>query len=172
MLTSTAVVQGSGNALATVAGRGIAHLTIFLPALALYFIILPRVYGFSTLGNPLQVFALASAFVLATSFMAQAVGAWFKRPESPILLFLATSLPQFFVTGVSWPREALPAPLLAAGRIFPSELAIDGLVRVDQLGANLWEVARDWRGLWLLAFIYFAFAVLSAYLVRRRQANG
>jgi ABC-2 type transport system permease protein len=172
MLTRTAVVQGSGNALATVAGRGIAHLTIFLPALALYFIILPRVYGFSTLGNPLQVFALASAFVLATSFMAQAVGAWFKRPESPILLFLATSLPQFFVTGVSWPREALPAPLLAAGRIFPSELAIDGLVRVDQLGANLWEVARDWRGLWLLAFIYFAFAVLSAYLVRRRQANG
>jgi len=172
MLTRAALAQESGNALLTVAGRGIAHLTIFLPALALYFIVLPRVYGFSTLGSPLQVFALASAFVLATSFMAQAAGAWFKRPETPILIFLATSLPQFFLTGVSWPREALPAPLFAAGRIFPSELAIDGLVRIDQLGANLWEVVRDWRGLWLLALVYFALAALSAHLVRRRRING
>jgi ABC-2 type transport system permease protein len=172
MLTRAALAQESGNALATVAGRGIAHLTIFLPALALYFIVLPRIYGFSTLGSPLQVFALASAFVLATSFMAQAAGAWFKRPETPILIFLATSLPQFFLTGVSWPREALPAPLFAAGRIFPSELAIDGLVRIDQLGANLWEVVRDWRGLWLLALVYFALAALSAHLVRRRRING
>jgi ABC-2 type transport system permease protein len=172
MLTRMALAQESGNALATVAGRGIAHLTIFLPALALYFIVLPRIYGFSTLGNPLQAFALASAFVLATSFMAQAAGAWFKRPETPILIFLATSLPQFFLTGVSWPREALPAPLFAAGRIFPSELAIDGLVRIDQLGANLWELAHDWRGLWLLAFVYFALAALSAHLVRRRRIDG
>jgi ABC-2 type transport system permease protein len=172
MLTRAALAQESGNALATVAGRGIAHLTIFLPALALYFIVLPRIYGFSTLGSPLQVFALASAFVLATSFMAQAAGAWFKRPETPILIFLATSLPQFFLTGVSWPREALPAPLFAAGRIFPSEFAIDGLVRIDQLGANLWEVVRDWRGLWLLALVYFALAALSAHLVRRRRING
>ena len=31
---------------------------------------------------------------------AQAVGAWFKRPETPTLTFLATSLTQFFLTGV------------------------------------------------------------------------
>ena len=43
-------------------GRGVAHLTIFVPALALYFIVLPRFYGFSTLGQPLQIFALASLF--------------------------------------------------------------------------------------------------------------
>jgi ABC-2 type transport system permease protein len=28
--------------------RGVAHLTIYLPAVALYFIVLPRFYGFST----------------------------------------------------------------------------------------------------------------------------
>ena len=172
MLTSVALAQAGGGALATVFGRGVAHLTIYLPAMALYFIVLPRVYGFSTLGNPLQLFALASVFILATSFMAQAVGAWFKRPETPILIFLATSLPQFFLTGFAWPREAIPGPVRAAGRIFPSELAIDGLVRVDQLGATLREVAHDWRGLWLLAIVYFGLAVLSAHLVKRRQANG
>src|SRR5262249_52370768 len=124
MLTVVALQQPGGGAVATVLGRGIAHLIIYLPALALYLIVLPRFYGFSTLGQPLQLFALASVFVLATSFMGQAVGAWFKHPETPTLIFLGTSLPQFFLAGFSWPREAIPKPLLAGSYIFPSDLAI------------------------------------------------
>jgi len=171
MLTVVALAQPGGGAFATVLGRGIAHLIIYLPALALYLIVLPHFYGFSTLGQPLQLFALASVFVLATSFMGQAVGAWFKHPETPTLIFLGTSLPQFFLAGFSWPREAIPKPVLAGSYIFPSDLAIDGMVRIDQLGASLWEVAHDWRGLWALAVIYFALAVISAF-IKRRQAHG
>jgi len=172
MLTVVALAQGLGGAFTSVLGRGVAHLTMYLPALALYFIVLPRVYGFSALGQPLQLFALASVFVLATSFMGQAVGAWFKHPETPTLIFLGTSLPQLFVAGFSWPREAIPKPVLAAGTIFPSDLAIDGIVRIDQLGASLWEVAHDWRGLWALAAVYFVLAVISAFLVKRRRAHA
>src|SRR5436309_1071065 len=172
MLTGAALAQATGGAFASVLGRGIAHLIIYLPALALYFIVLPRFYGFSTLGQPLQLCAIASVFVLATSFMGQAVGAWFKRPETPTLIFLGTSLPQFFLAGFSWPREAIPKPVLAAGYVFPSDLAIDGMVRIDQLGATLWEVAHDWGGLWVLAIIYFTLAVISAALVKRRPVHG
>jgi ABC-2 type transport system permease protein len=172
LLTVVAFSQGTGGAFATVLGRGVAHLTIYLPALALYFIVLPRVYGFSALGNPLQLFALASLFTLATSFMGQAAGAWFKHPETPTLIFLGTSLPQFFLAGFSWPREAIPKPVQAFGFIFPSDLAIDGIVRIDQLGAGLWEVVGDWRGLWILAVVYFTLAVLSAFFVRRRQVHA
>ena len=172
LLTVVTFAQGAGGAFATVLGRGVAHLTVFLPALALYFIVLPRIYGFSTLGQPLQLFALVSLFTLATSFMGQAAGAWFKHPETPTLIFLGTSLPQLFVTGFSWPREAIPEPVQPVGFIFPSDFAIDGIVRIDQLGASLWEVVRDWRGLGLLAVIYFALAVMSAFFVRRRQAHA
>ncbi len=84
-LSGLAVAQAAGNAAANVLGRGIAHLTIFLTPLALYLVVLPRLYGFSALGDPLQLLALASVFILATSFMAQAVGAWFKSPETPTL---------------------------------------------------------------------------------------
>src|SRR5262245_33789619 len=48
-LTSVALARGGGGPFASVFGRGIAHLTIYLPALALYLIVLPRIYGFSTL---------------------------------------------------------------------------------------------------------------------------
>src|SRR5262247_801020 len=172
MLTAVALAQAASGAFAHVLGRGIAHLTISLPALGLYFVVLPQVYGFSALGHPLQVFALASLFILATSFMGQAVGAWFRRPESAMLMFLATSLPQFFLAGFSWPREAIPKPVLAASYIFPSDSAIDGIVRLDQLGASLWEVAHAWRALWYLALAYFALAVISAAIVKRRRVHG
>jgi ABC-2 type transport system permease protein len=172
MLTAPALAQAASGAFAGVLGRGIAHLSIYLPALALYFIVLPRFYGFSALGHPLQLLVLASLFILATSFMGQAVGAWFKRPETPMLIFLGTSLPQFFLAGFSWPREAIPKPMLAAGYIFPADLAIDGIVRMDQLGASLWEVAHDWRGLGCEAMGYLALAVISAFLVNRKRMHG
>jgi ABC-2 type transport system permease protein len=172
MLTGPALARAAGGAFAGVLGRGIAHLSIYLPAVALYFIVLPRFYGFSALGHPSQLFVLASLFILATSFMGQAAGAWFKRPETPMLIFLGTSLPQFFLAGFSWPREAIPKPVLAAGYIFPADFAIDGIVRMDQLGASLWEVAHDWQGLWCQATGYFALAVMSAFLLNRRRMHG
>jgi ABC-2 type transport system permease protein len=171
MLTGTALAAG-GGAFAGVLGRGVAHLTIYLPALALYVIVLPRIYGFSTLGHLPQIFALASIFLLATSFMGQAVGAWFTRPENATILLLATSLPQFFMAGFAWPREAIPDVALAFGRIFPADTAIDGLVRINQLGASIWEVAHDWSVLWCLALAYFALAVISALAVKRRQRHA
>jgi ABC-2 type transport system permease protein len=171
MLTGTALAKG-GGAFAGVLGRGIAHLTIYLPALALYLIVLPRIYGFSALGHLPQLFALATVFLLATSFMGQAVGAWFTRPENATILLLATSLPQFFMAGFAWPREAIPDAALALGRIFPADTAIDGLVRINQLGASIWEVAHDWFGLWCLALVYFALAVISALAVKRGQRHA
>jgi ABC-2 type transport system permease protein len=171
MLTGTALVKG-GGAFAGVFGRSIAHLTIYLPALALYLIVLPRIYGFSTLGHLPQLFALAAIFVLATSFLGQAIGAWFTRPENATLLLLATSLPQFFTAGFAWPRESMPDAAVALGRIFPADFAIDGLVRINQLGAGIWEVAHDGLGLWFLGLAYFTLAVISAQVVRRGQGHA
>ncbi len=150
MLTRSAIAEQAGGTVASVLGRGIAHLTIYLPVLALYLIVLPRVYGFSTLGSLGQLFALATIFLLATSFLGQAIGAWFTKPENATLVLIATSLPQFFTMGFAWPREAVPPLATALGRIFPADFAIDGIVRINQLGANIWEVSRDWIGRWLL----------------------
>ena len=94
-------------------------------------------------------------------------GGWrlVQTPE-PDSIFLATSLPQFFMTDL--PGHARRSRASARrGSYFPSNLAIDGLVRIDQLGASLWEVVHDWRGLWLLATVYFVLAVLSAHLVKQ-----
>ena len=106
------------------------------PALALFLVVLPRIYGFSTLGRVADLALFAVPFVLATSFMGQAAGSFFKHRETAVLVFVATTLPQFFLVGVSWPREMIPPLLEQLRRIFPSESAIDGLVRINQMGAT------------------------------------
>lgn len=146
-------------------GQALAHLCLAMPGIALYLIILPRVYGFSTLGRLLDLFLMAVPFVLAVSFLAQFVGAWFKRRETAVLLFIATSLPLFFMVGVSWPTEAIPDVLRTASRAFPSTSAIDGLVRINQMGATLHDAWRDWITLWALTAVYALLAVLATYVL-------
>ena len=146
-------------------GQSLAHLCLAMPGVALYLVILPRVYGFSTLGRPLDLLLMAIPFVLSVSFLAQFVGEWFRRRESAVLLFIATSLPLFFLVGVSWPVEAIPDALRTASRAFPSTSAIDGLVRINQMGATLHDVARDWITLWALAGVYAVMAVLATYFM-------
>lgn len=167
MLTGLGVTQGGAatsttNAAATLLGRAFAYVTIYIPALVLFLVVLPRIYGFSTLGRLGDMALFALPFILATSLMAQAVGRLFKHRETAVLVFIATTLPQFFLVGVSWPREMIPPVLDHLRRIFPSESAIDGLVRINQMGASLGEVRADWLYLWLLAAVYFAIALTAA----------
>jgi ABC-2 type transport system permease protein len=121
------------------------------------------------MGRPLDLLAMAVPFVFSVSFMAQFIGAGFKRRESAVLLFMAVALPLFFMVGVSWPLEALPAALRDASRIFPSTSAIDGLIRINQMGASLHDVWRDWATLWVLTGIYGVLAALATSLTSREE---
>jgi ABC-2 type transport system permease protein len=152
-------------------GQALAHLCFALPGLALYLIVLPRVYGFSTLGRLEDLVLMAVPFVLSVSFLAQFVSAWFTRRETAILIFIAVSLPLFFQVGVSWPVEALPDFIRAASRVIPSTSAIDGLVRINQMGASIMEVRRDWLTLWILTFVYGLLAVLATHIASRNEAR-
>jgi ABC-2 type transport system permease protein len=154
---------------AAILGQGLAHWTIYLPSLLLYFVIMPRIYGFSTLGGVLQLAALSFPFILATSFLGQTLGLVFRHRETAILLVIASSLPQFFLVGVSWPTEAIPSWLREAREFLPSVSAIDGFVRIGQMGATLREVHQGWQKLWLLTVVYFALATILVYV--RRQGT-
>jgi ABC-2 type transport system permease protein len=144
-------------------GQGLAHWTLYVPGMLLYFVVMPRVYGFSTLGSPWALAALSVPFILATSFLGQGLGLLFRHRETAVLLVLASSLPQFFQVGVSWPAEALPGLIRQARELWPSVNAIDGFVRINQMGASLAEVRPDWLRLWGLTLLYFCAAVAIAH---------
>ncbi|WP_151118401.1 ABC transporter permease [Hypericibacter adhaerens] len=164
--------QTARGSIGAVVAHGLAHLVIYLPALLLYLVVLPRIYGFTAVGRLPDMFLFAATFLLATSFMGQAVGAWVKHRETAVVLFIATTLPQFFLVGVSWPVEAIPSALRNAGLIFPSQRSIDGLVHINQMGATLSEVSHDWLAVLALVLLYFLLAVLSTGLHRWRATRA
>ncbi|WP_336492806.1 ABC transporter permease, partial [Methylobacterium nigriterrae] len=85
--------------------------------------------------------------------------------------FIAASLPLFFMVGVSWPVEAIPAAIRSLSRIFPSTSAIDGLVRINQMGATVHDVRHDWLTLWALTGFYGLLAILAARVANRGVAS-
>ena len=157
--------RGRGRPTA-VLGQALAHLLLVLPGFALYLIILPHIYGFSTNGRFLDMLALAIPFILSVSFLGQFVGSWFTHRESAVLLLIAISLPLFFQVGVAWPLEAIPNAVRIASQVLPSTAAIDGLVRVNQMGASLTDVWSNWQRLWTLAIVYAALAIASGAVGR------
>jgi ABC-2 type transport system permease protein len=164
--------QRARTSAVAVFGNAIAHLLIYVPALLLFLVVLPRIYGFSALGRVPDLFLFAVTFILTTSLFGQAVGSWFKHRETPVLLFIAATLPQFFLVGLSWPVEAVPPILRDFGRVFPSEAAIDGMVRINQMGATFHDVLGDWTALIWLAAAYYLIAVLGTVLRRGRTVHA
>ncbi|HTO83709.1 MAG TPA: ABC transporter permease [Methylomirabilota bacterium] len=170
--TGGSVAQAARGTARAVLAQGVAHLLVYTPATLLYLVVLPHVYGYTMAGRLPDLLLFAATVLLATSFMGQAVGAWVRHRETAVVLFIATSLPQFFLVGVSWPVEAIPPVMRFVGQIFPSEHGIDGLVRIDQMGAGLAEVAHDWIGVLVLMLAYFVLAVSSTGIRRWRLAHA
>jgi ABC-2 type transport system permease protein len=157
-----------------VLGQGLAHLLLALPGATLFLVGLPRLYGFPATSTHLgDLLALLVPFVLSISFLAQFVSTWFRHRETAVLLFIASSLPLFFLVGIAWPVEAIPPWVHTLSLVFPSTSAIDALVRVNQMDASLADAATDWGRLWMLVVLYLVLAVGAAKLpVREGEAHA
>jgi ABC-2 type transport system permease protein len=135
--------------------------------LPLYLIVLPYLYGVPRLGSVATILAFAVPFVLSVAALGLLLAAIFRKPIAVQLVFAAIGLPFFFLAGFAWPSEAMPRAIQLVAILVPSSSAIDGLVRVAQLGATLPEVQNQFLTLWGLAAFYACLAVLLE--VRQRD---
>ncbi len=110
--------------------------------------------------QPLALVAAAALFVSATVAGALALGSFFRTRERPIQLWIVTSVPIFFLSGLSWPVEATPHWLTFIARLLPTTPGIRLMVGVNQMGATLAEQRGEVINLALLALLYGAIAVL------------
>ncbi|MDW6023401.1 ABC transporter permease [Mesorhizobium sp. BAC0120] len=159
------------GAVSAVIGQSLAHLVLALPGFALFLVVLPRVYGFSANDHLLDLIVLTIPFILSVSLLGQFVGSWFRRRETAVLIFIGISLPIFFLVGVAWPLEAIPQIMRTASIVLPSTFAIDGLVRINQMGATLADVSKDWIRLWILTGVYAVLTIVAAWIASGRRVS-
>lgn len=158
-LVATRRRAGNGHPVWRVLGRMGAWVALYALLLPLYLIVLPALYGLPNLATTGAVLMLGLPFVLATGLLAQCVAALFRKAEVVQIVLLALGLPFFFLSGFAWPVEAIPAHLNTVAQLVPSTPAIDGLVRMTQMGATPQQVAHAFWHLWGLVGVFGLFAL-------------
>lgn len=136
---------GIALAFFAIGAANVAYFTGFV----FWFQDMPRAAG------SLGALALAGAlFVAATVTAALALASFFKTRERPLQLWIVTSVPIYFLAGLSWPAEATPDWLVLLARLLPTTPGIHLMVGVNQMGASLAEQRTDLLNLVALILLY------------------
>jgi ABC-2 type transport system permease protein len=144
-----------------VAGKLLAYLALEAVILPVYLIVLPYLYGLPRLGGIVPILIFAVPFVLSVAGLGFVVAGIFRRPIRIALILAALGLPLFMVAGFSWPSEAIPPLIRQISLLVPSTSAIDGFVKLSQLGAPLSAANTELLTLCALAVFYNLIALLQ-----------
>lgn len=129
-----------------------AASTLFYVGFVFWFQDYPRGGNF---GGMLLATAL---YVPAAILLALLVGSFFDRPERSTQVLVSISAPLFFLSGLSWPHSAMPAPLAALAWAIPSTPGIQVMIKLNQMGAHVAEVLPELAALAAQVVVYGSLA--------------
>ena len=154
------------NAFTVISGRAAAYLILYAVNAVYYFFVVFGIYGFPQRGTPYTVMLFLFPFLLSIILLGLTLDGLFHRRETAIQALLITSLPAVFLSGFSWPVEAIPGWLRMFSFLIPSTSGIEGFLRINEMGATLHDVRWEWLVLWGLCILYYLLASCS---LRRRM---
>ena len=111
-------------------------------------------YGIQRVADFSQLNLFILPFLLSASFLGIALGLLLPRRELATLLVLLSSMPLVFASGFIWPASAVPAGFFKIIQFIPAIPAINGFLRLNQMGADFMSILEYWQQLWLCTAIY------------------
>lgn len=148
-----------------VLGKGISYLMIYVVMSVYILCIVPYLFKLNQIGLPTDLMLFLLPFLIACVFFAMTCSVFIRNRETCMLIFVFTSVPLLFMSGISWPGTSIPAFWKYLSYIFPSTFGINGFVRINNMGATLNEIGVEYKALWIQAGIYF----ITTCLVYRHQ---
>ncbi len=148
-----------------VMGKGLSYFMVYALVAVYILCVVPRLFSLNQIAIPGVLTLFALPYLAACIFFAMTASIAIRNRETCMLLFVFTSVPLLFLSGISWPGSAMPAFWRYFSYLFPSTFGINGYVRINSMGATLNEVSFEYQALWLQSGIYF----LTTCLVYRRQ---
>lgn len=122
---------------------------------AIYYFLAMYYFGFSfeyynihRLASPLTLLALLAPFLYTSSIIGHILGLVLPRRELVTVVVLISSMPLVFSSGFIWPLQSIPDPMIILSELFPSTPAIQGFLKVNQMGGSLSLVIEQWTLLW------------------------
>lgn len=148
-----------------VMGKGLSYFMVYALVAVYILCVVPRLFSLNQIAIPGVLTLFTLPYLTACIFFAMTASIAIRNRETCMLLFVFTSVPLLFLSGISWPGAAMPAFWKYFSYIFPSTFGINGYVRINSMGATLQEVTFEYRALWIQAGVYF----MTTCLVYRWQ---
>lgn len=145
-------------------GKGLCYFSWYLLVAFYVLYLIPRIFNLPHFVSVGQLLLFMVPFLCAAIFFSMTLSVFMRNRENAMLIFLFLSVPLLFLSGVSWPTEAIPWPWRIVAWFFPSTHGIQGYIRLTSFQADLKDVALEYFFLWLQTGMYF----LSACLLYRR----
>lgn len=159
---------GGRKPLEILLGKSGVYLSIYIAIVAYLVCIVPNLFGLIHIWRWQDLFSFMFPYVLACIFFCIFISHLLAYDrESFIVLFVFTSVPMLFMSGISWPASSIPLPWKVLSWIIPSTFGINGYVRISEMGASLADVRFEVIGLWAQTVVYFCLTWLS-YKIRYR----
>jgi ABC-2 type transport system permease protein len=136
-------------------GKGLAYFMLYAVVSVYILCVVPHLFKLNQIGAAGDLLMFILPYLAACIFFAMTLSVLVRNRELCMLIFVFTSLPLLFISGISWPDAVVPDYWKYIGYLFPSTFGINGFVRINTMGATLNEVAFEYKGLWLQAGIYF-----------------
>lgn len=148
-----------------VLGKGLSYFMVYALVSVYVLCVVPHIFRLNQIGQPGTLTLFMLPYLAACIFFAMTASITIRNRETCMLIFVFTSVPLLFISGISWPAASIPTFWKYFSYIFPSTFGINGFVRINNMGATLSELSFEYRALWLQAGFYF----LTTCLVYRRQ---
>jgi len=155
----------------TILGKAGAYLSIYAVHVIYFYTILYKLFSFPKRASMPELLFFALPFLLACIFLAITISAFFKNRETSMMILLCTSIPALFLSGFSWPVQAIPDWLHFISYLLPTTAGIDGFLKLNQMGAGLGHVSFNLVILWGIALFYFVTACLSMRHIMKKSGN-
>lgn len=136
-------------------GKGLSYFMVYALVAVYVLCVVPRIFSLNQIGQPGTLLLFMLPYLTACIFFAMTASIAIRNRETCMLIFVFTSVPLLFISGISWPGAAIPDFWRYFSYIFPSTFGINGFVRINNMGATLSEVSMEYRALWLQAGFYF-----------------
>ena len=148
-----------------VLGKALAYFMVYAVMGAWLTAAVPRLFHFPQLATWQSLLAILTPYILASIFFGMVVSCLVRYRENVMLLMVFISVPLLFLTGVSWPQSNIPGFWQGISWLFPSTFGVRAYVRLNSMGATLYDVITEYRVLWIHVLAYF----LMACIVYRYQ---
>lgn len=146
------------SVLMTMIGQMLCYITIiFVPSIFLYHYV-PLLFRFPMAGDPFAELVFLLPMVLAALSLGFIIQGFVAQRESVFVFWVVTSVMFLFLSGLTWPRFAMPGFWKVVSDLVPATWGMEGFIRMNTNGASLAQVRNPYIYLWILAGAYFAIA--------------